>query len=161
MSFDDTSAKFGLNDLAAVRTDIAVQTIFCNNQRVITKFNKLVNTHLVQFFASTPTSAITSTSRQLQCLINLVAGKRLPIHTGMIRLTTLAMTFLRSVVLGRLDNVRGRRFGGVERVLGQLLATCSTSLTFCSRSSATCFSNVAIRVSRRANCASSLAIRHL
>jgi len=53
LSFDDTIRKFGPNDLAAMGTNIAMQTIFDDNQRVIAKFDNSLNTDLVQFFAST------------------------------------------------------------------------------------------------------------
>lgn len=121
LSFDDTIRKFGPNHLATARADIAVQTIFCDNQRVFTKLRKLVNTHLVQCFASAPASTLTYLSVKFLCVVNLFTGERLTNNAGMTWLATLVTSFLRFLALGRLDNIRGRWFGGVLREFCDLL----------------------------------------
>ncbi len=117
LPFDDTLRKFSPNRLAAAGADIAVQTIFCDNQRIFTKLCKLVNTHLVQRFASTAASTRTYLSVKFPCLVNVFTGERLTSNARMTWLATLVTSFLRLLALGRLDNIRGRGFGRVGRVL--------------------------------------------
>ena len=92
--------------------------------------------------------------------INFFGCKRRSFVLDMSRLTTGFARLFIFYLSWWLDNIRGRWFGGIGRVLrefGDLLG----KFLFCRISSATCFSNAAIRSPCWANCASSWAIRRL
>lgn len=119
LTFDNASRQFSPDNSSAFGTDKTVQTVFSNGNRIVNKFNGLLNFRLFDWLTTAYIAAVATISVKRDRLVNLILPEWLSIAAFMTRLTTLLRGTAGLFGFRRLDNIRGRRLGRVRGILGK------------------------------------------
>ena len=117
LAFHNANGQFGPNDLAAYRADKAVQMKLSYPYRIFNKLDSLLNFRLFNRLATPGIAAVTTIGIKGDCFIDLIGFKRLTIDTFMTGLAALSSRACYRFRLGRLDDIRRWRLGGVGGIL--------------------------------------------
>ena len=93
--------------------------VFNNTDRVVNKFNGLLNFRFFDWLTTAYIAAVATISVKRDRLVNLILPEWLSIAAFMTRLTTLLRGTAGLFGFRWLDNIRGRRLGRIGGILGK------------------------------------------
>jgi hypothetical protein len=117
LSFDNAGRKFRPDQCSTNRTAICVKTVLGDFKRVLTQLGDLLNFGLSGRFEPGIVTVRTTRGMKLLDAVNLIHPKRRASGPSVSRLSALAARVSGFVALGRLDDIRRRRFGRIGRIL--------------------------------------------
>jgi len=119
LTFHYAGGQFSPDNSATFGTDKTVQTVFSNGNRIVNKFNGLLNFRLLKRLARAFVATITTMCIKRDRFINSIWPKWLSVEAFMPRLTALMAGTIGLFGFRRLNNIRGWRFGRVRGILGE------------------------------------------
>jgi len=119
LTFDNTSRQFSPDNSSAFGTDKTVQTVFSNGNRIVNKFNGLLNFRFFDWLTTAYIATVATINVKRDRLVNLILPEWLSIAAFMTRLTALLTGTAGLFGFRWLDNIRGWRLGRIGGILGK------------------------------------------
>ena len=120
LPFDYTGRKIGIDNAFADRTVFAETTMFGDDRRLCRQFGLLLNFRCKHRLTSQVMSLGATDRNVFLNIVELILGKGLMMKSGMSGLAAGFTRPRRRHGLGRFNNIRRGRFGGIRRVFGEL-----------------------------------------